>query len=111
MTCPCDLAPAQPPPSGSASEYVVRVRSHAHPLACPACLEKHLSAAAVYAVEYAEDDARKMERKLAIGNLVCAEDHARALGRAPFAERIRLVRRAFAEDGVPGPVSDLLAAL
>lgn len=65
------------------------------PLACRDCLDKHLGAAAEYAKEAEEDPTRIEEYRRAVGHMVCAEDHARALGLRDFASRIRLARKAF----------------
>lgn len=65
------------------------------PLACRDCLDKHLGAAAEYAKEAEEDPTRIEEYRRAVGHMVCAEDHARALGLKDFASRIRLARKAF----------------
>lgn len=66
-----------------------------NPLACRDCLDKHLGTAAEYAKEAEEDPTRFEEYRRAIGHMVCAEDHARALGLNDFASRIRLARKAF----------------
>jgi hypothetical protein len=65
------------------------------PLACRDCLDKHLGAAAEYAKEAEEDPTRIEEYRRAVGHMICAEDHARALGLRDFAARIRLARKAF----------------
>lgn len=65
------------------------------PLACTDCLDKHLGAASEYAKEAEEDTSRIEEYRRAVGHMVCAEDHARALGLKDFASRIRLARKAF----------------
>ena len=75
-----------------------------HPLACPRCLEKHVSAAIVYANEVFEDPTRQAERMMLIGNLVAAEDHARALNLVDLAMRIRGIRSAFQVHDIPNPV-------
>lgn len=99
MSCPCkknkSVEKAKP-----AEEQVVAVETRAeqkssHPLACRDCLDKHLGAAAEYAKEAEEDSSRMEEYRRAVGHMVCAEDHARALGLFDFASRIRMARKAF----------------
>ena len=65
MGCGCKDKPARAVPK--------------EPLACERCLEKHLCKALVYAAEAAEDE-RPVERALAHVNLMCAAEHAEALG-------------------------------
>ena len=65
------------------------------PLACRDCLDKHLGAAAEYAKEAEEDPTRIEEYRRAVGHMVCAEDHARALGLFDYASRIRAARKTF----------------
>ena len=67
----------------------------ANPLACRDCLDKHLGAAAEHAKEAEEDKTRAEEFRRAVGHMVCAEDHARALGLFDYAVRIRAARKAF----------------
>jgi hypothetical protein len=62
-------------------------------LACDECLNKHLSKAAVLLAEYQTNQEYKLEFKLCVGNLACAEDHALALGQAKRAEAIRKLRK------------------
>jgi len=66
-----------------------------NPLACPDCLDKHLGAAAEYAKESEEDATRFEEYRRSLGHMVCAEDHARALGLFDYASRIRAARKTF----------------
>ncbi len=80
----------------------------AHPLACRDCLNKHLGAAAEYAKEAEEDATRTEEYRRAIGHMVCAEDHARALNLADFASRIRLARKTFQESRKAADLESLL---
>ena len=77
-------------------------------IACRDCLDKHLGAAAEYAKESEEDYDRVVEFRRAIGNLVCAEDHARALGLYDFAARIRRARKTFQASRKASDVEDLL---
>ena len=96
MECPCKnktnmptiSAGAKPAESGDEKKPV-------RPLACRDCLDKHLGAAAEYAKEAEEDKTRTEEYRRAVGHMICAEDHARALGLYDFAVRIRLARKAF----------------
>jgi hypothetical protein len=99
MPCPCKdkAAPAAAPPS-----------SHEPGLACERCIEGHLGYAAVLAAEVAEDASRIVERRLCLGNLKAAEQHARALGRDALRATIREARHAFAA-GDPAPVLALLS--
>jgi hypothetical protein len=71
--------------------------THGKTLACERCLEGHIGYAAVLAREVAEDPARAVERRLALGNLKAAEWHACALGRPDVAAQIREARHKFAE--------------
>ena len=83
----------------------ILVRDGDHPLACEFCLEKHVAVAQVYAVEYAESpEDRTAERLLCFAHLACAEEHARALGRTDFADKLAAARTAFMERGDPMPV-------
>ena len=74
----------------------ITVRDGGDPLACELCLEKHVAVAAVYAVEVAEagPGERVAELLLCTANLMCAEQHARALGRDAFADRLAEARDA-----------------
>lgn len=71
--------------------------THGKTIACERCLEGHIGYAAVLAREVAEDPARAVERRLALGNLKAAEWHACALGRTDVAAQIREARHKFAE--------------
>lgn len=83
----------------------ILVRDGDHPLACEFCLEKHVAVAPVYAVEYAESPKeRTAERLLCFAHLSCAEEHARALGRTDFADKLAEARTAFMERGNFTPV-------
>lgn len=85
----------------------ILVRDGDHPLACEFCLEKHVAVAPVYAVEYAEaPKERNAERLLCFAHLACAEEHARALGRTDFADKLAAARTAFMERGEFTPVLD-----
>lgn len=64
-------------------------------IACRDCLGKHLAKAAVLAEEVREDGSRSTEKWMAVGNLSCAEDHARALGQHDFSKQIRAARKRF----------------
>ncbi len=61
-------------------------------LGCWQCYIKHLSKAAVEAGEFFEEEGREAEFSLCIGDLACAEDHARALGLAAERNTIRRFR-------------------
>lgn len=83
----------------------ILVRDGDHPLACEFCLEKHVAVAQAYAVEYAENPKeRNAEQLLCFAHLACAEEHARALGRTGFADKIADARTAFMERGDFTPV-------
>lgn len=83
----------------------ILVRDGDHPLACEFCLEKHVAVAPVYAVEYAESpEDRTAERLLCFAHLSCAEEHARALGRTEFADKLAAARTAFMDRGDFTPV-------
>ncbi len=82
--------------------------THANTLACERCLEGHLGYAAVLSIEAAEDSSRVVERRLCLGNLKAAEQHARALGRDALRATIREARHAFAA-GDTAPVLALLS--
>lgn len=69
-----------------------RSDSYSLGFACRKCLFKHLSKAAVELSEYIEDDSRYAEFSLCVGDLSCAEDHARALNDAVLADTIKGVR-------------------
>lgn len=77
-------------------------------LACSECLEKHLSKAAVLLGEYQSNNEYKLELKLCIGNLACAEDHALALGEIKKAEAIRLIRKEIAAKPLSVNVNKIL---
>ena len=79
------------------------VRDGSHPLACVRCLEKHIAQAYIYAREWEEARERETEWLLCVGNLGCAGEHARALGRRDYAARIKAARISFA-DGDPSGV-------
>lgn len=81
--------------------------THGRTLACERCWEGHVGYAAVLAREVAEDPARAVERKLALGNLKAAEWHACALGRPDIAAQVREARHKFA-DGDAEAVAALL---
>ena len=68
------------------------LESYSDSMGCMKCLAKHLSKAAVEAAEYAEEPGRDLELALCIGDLACAEDHAKALGLPHEADRIRSIR-------------------
>ncbi len=99
MPCPC---------KDKAAPAAVPQASHEPGLACERCLEGHIGYAAVLAIEVAEDASRIVERRLCIGNLKAAEQHARALGRDALRATIREARHAFAA-GDPAPVLALLS--
>lgn len=80
MTCPCRSRKAAPAAQAKPATFTVTVRADGHPLACERCLEKHLCKALVYSCE-AQEDERPVERGLARANLLCAAEHAEALGR------------------------------
>lgn len=61
-------------------------------LACRFCYLKHVSKAYVELMEYIEDTSRVAEMALAIGDIGCAEDHARALS-LTTAPELREIRR------------------
>lgn len=61
-------------------------------LGCAQCYVKHLSKAAVEAAEYFETSGREAEFVLCLGDLACAEDHARALGMERERLEIRSIR-------------------
>lgn len=82
----------------------ILVRDGDHPLACEFCLEKHVAVAQVYAVESAENADRTAERLLCFAHLSCAEEHARALGRTEFADKLAEARAAFMDRGDFTPV-------
>ena len=82
--------------------------THGRTLACERCWEGHVGYAAVLAREVAEDPARAVERRLALGNLKAAEWHACALGRPDIAAQVRDARHKFA-DGDAEAVVALLA--
>lgn len=83
----------------------ILVRDGDHPLACEFCLEKHVAVAQVYAVEYAENQKDRLaERLLCFAHLACAEEHARALGRTDFADKLAAARAAFMDRGDFTPV-------
>lgn len=89
------VQPMRPAPrraSGTPSD------SYSDSMGCMRCLAKHLSKAAVEAAEYAEERGRESELALCIGDLACAEDHAKALGLPHEAERIRSLRDAVWHD-------------
>lgn len=100
MPCPCK--------DNKASATAAPPSSQEPGLACERCLEGHLGYAAVLAIEVAEDPARVVERRLCLGNLKAAEQHARALGRDAIRATIREARHAFAA-GDPAPVLALLS--
>ena len=56
------------------------------------CYAKHLSKALVEASEYFEADGRESEFALCIGDIACAEDHARSLGLEAERSTLRGVR-------------------
>ncbi len=92
MPCPCEnknrsVVSAQPESESGAKPT--------NPLACRDCLDKHLGAAAEYAKEAEEEPSRFEEYRRAVGHMVCAEDHARALGLFDYASRIRAARKTF----------------
>lgn len=99
MACPCknktNGSPAPAPVAVAARKEAEAEKAADNPLACRDCLDKHLGAAAEYAKEAEEDPTRIEEYRRAVGHMVCAEDHARALGLRDFAARIRLARKAF----------------
>ena len=99
MACPCknktNGSPAPAPVAVAARKEAEAEKAADDPLACRDCLDKHLGAAAEYAKEAEEDTNRIEEYRRAVGHMVCAEDHARALGLKDFASRIRLARKAF----------------
>ena len=99
MACPCknktNGSPANAPVAVAARKEAEAEKAADDPLACTDCLDKHLGAAAEYAKEAEEDTTRIEEYRRAVGHMVCAEDHARALGLKDFASRIRLARKAF----------------
>lgn len=106
MGCDCDKRKLAPDNGVSGGTVFVRipVRDGFDPLACHDCLEKHLAKAAEQAREVAEDSLRRSERILCIGNLGCAEDHARALGLVDLADAIRAARRSFQHGDVLAPL-------
>jgi len=101
MACPCknkkneQQAPATDAVVKNPEATSAKPVDSDDPLACYDCLDKHLGAAAEYAKEAEEDTTRIEEYRRAVGHMVCAEDHARALGLKDFASRIRLARKAF----------------
>ena len=118
MGCPvCKkrMHEAETAANATASEVVVQIpavsvlaREGGHPLACEYCLEKHVAVAAVYAVEYAENKAeRTAERLLCYAHLACAAEHARALGRTDFADKLARAADASSASGDFTAVLDL----
>ena len=89
----------------------IEIANDEMPLACPLCLEKHVAQAHVYAREFSEDAGRVAERNLAIGNLGCAGEHARALGKFDLADKIDAARIALHERNETAPVEALFEEL
>lgn len=84
------------------------VNNPASPLACRDCLDKHLGAAVEYAKEAEEDKTRVEEYRRALGHMVCAEDHARALGLVGLAGRIRMARKTFQKSRAASDMESVL---
>ncbi len=99
MPCNChkNRQTAETSENGSAQRAAAPSAAATNPLACRACLDKHLGTAAEYAKEAEEEPTRMEEYRRAIGHMVCAEDHARALGLFDFAASIRSARKTFQE--------------
>jgi len=88
-------APLPPSPvARSVSPALVQSQSgtYANGLSCRKCYLKHLSKASIELSEYLEDNTRYTEYSLCVGDIACAEDHARALGETKQADELRETR-------------------
>ena len=95
VPCPCKNKMVSNPSPSVAEVKAEPEQKPTNPLACRDCLDKHLGAAAEYAKEAEEEPSRFEEYRRAVGHMVCAEDHARALGLFDYASRIRAARKTF----------------
>ncbi len=95
VPCPCKNKTKTVSPVPVAEAKAEPEQKPTNPLACRDCLDKHLGAAAEYAKEAEEEPSRFEEYRRAVGHMVCAEDHARALGLFGYASRIRAARKTF----------------
>ena len=72
--------------------------SYSSGYACAMCLSKHVCKALVEMGEFVDDRSRSEELALAIGDIGCAEDHAKALNLDQLAVKLRGLRTSLFTD-------------